>query len=351
MHTKRFSNYDLLRILACFMVIVIHFSCLYLGDLSHKTLWTLSITYDSFSRSSVPLFFMLSGAFLLVPDKPVTLKVLFKRILRLLIPLLFWEVLYYGRNLLSDGLSKDTLLPFIQSIISAQNHFWYIPTLIGLYLLIPVLKQITKEKEVCEYFLVIWILFAIFRNTLLLLAPVIEYHHHYTGNALSVLLNTFCYLELTSYAGYFILGYYLVHHFKKKIPLSLLLLTTFLSALLCAEINFIVSYHILNTAWAGMQNYMSLTTFIEALCLFLIFKDYVAQITLSERCSSIITWIGACTFGIYLMHPLFTEKLYFLITDANAVFMIPVLSLAVFLLCLLVTSLLKCIPLVKKYLV
>ena len=55
---------DLIRIIACFMVVMIH-TAAYDFDYADpaSSQWMAQNVYDSFVRSGVPLFFMLSGIF------------------------------------------------------------------------------------------------------------------------------------------------------------------------------------------------------------------------------------------------------------------------------------------------
>ena len=96
MDATRHEGLDVLRALAAFFVIGIHTSGQYLAP-EH---WQSSNGYvaalvQGFVQIGVPLFFMLSGAFLLAQpiEKPSTFYR--KRLPRLLIPLAVWLPLYY----------------------------------------------------------------------------------------------------------------------------------------------------------------------------------------------------------------------------------------------------------------
>ncbi|MGH8822038.1 MAG: acyltransferase family protein, partial [Rhodoferax sp.] len=55
--------------------------------------WWAGNVYDSLTRSSVPLFFMVSGATLLPKQEPI--RAFFaKRFIRIVPPLLFWSIFY-----------------------------------------------------------------------------------------------------------------------------------------------------------------------------------------------------------------------------------------------------------------
>lgn len=86
------DRFDLLRVVACFLVVLIH-----IGHpqrpLGTGTDAIASNFWASLGRPSVPLFFMISGAMLLLKDEPLGFF-LKKRMIRVLSPLLFWSAFY-----------------------------------------------------------------------------------------------------------------------------------------------------------------------------------------------------------------------------------------------------------------
>ena len=80
---ERDYRIDLLRILACLMVVFIHVSAFGMLSGVGSFNWHIGNIYDSLVRSAVPLFVMISGAFLL--SKNISYKEIFsKYILRIL---------------------------------------------------------------------------------------------------------------------------------------------------------------------------------------------------------------------------------------------------------------------------
>lgn len=68
LNTRNIS-YDLLRICAAVMVVLLHIAASNWYSLTpDKAEWFAMNFYDSMSRSAVPIFFMLSGTFLLRKD-------------------------------------------------------------------------------------------------------------------------------------------------------------------------------------------------------------------------------------------------------------------------------------------
>lgn len=95
--TKRNFALDVLRVLACYMVIQVHTGEFYyigpIGDVikGENAFWV--DLYNSVCRSAVPLFVMLTGYFLLpVKDEPA--QFFRKRFTRVVIPFIFWCIAY-----------------------------------------------------------------------------------------------------------------------------------------------------------------------------------------------------------------------------------------------------------------
>ena len=82
MNTKREYAFDLLRVIAMIMVIVIHVANVYSRSFGiiDNTSFLASLFYNTISRISVPIFFMISGALLL--DKKFNIKKYIQRLLK-----------------------------------------------------------------------------------------------------------------------------------------------------------------------------------------------------------------------------------------------------------------------------
>ncbi len=192
---------DYVRCFAAMAVILIHASGSYLQDFdSGNSLdarwWTANI-YCSLLRWATPFFIMLSGSIFLLPSRTEPTQVfLHKRISRVLLPFLFWGTVYiayhYRGTLLGDDwprLSEVTQKVFFEDI---YYHLWFIPMIIGLYLLTPVFRIFIRHarRSDIEYFLV--------------LAFSITALQHLIPNLFVVK-----YIGWLGYIGFFVLGYYL----------------------------------------------------------------------------------------------------------------------------------------------
>ena len=166
--TERVRSFwvDACRSSAIFGVLIIH-SC---GPLFYKynsiaTLdWLFINFWDSLARVSVPLFVMLSGSLLLESSDSVVVKPqqFFKRVLKVLIPLISWSVFYLWWIDLNKPLKVIIPEEWIGSLLDKPvvYHLWFVFMIIGLYSILPILQVIYNVCKVNprfkSYFLIFW---------------------------------------------------------------------------------------------------------------------------------------------------------------------------------------------------
>lgn len=160
--SERVIFLDYLRILACFMVMVIHAvePFYFDGEMNlhiaakSDAVWVALI--DSAARACVPLFVMTS-CFLLFPLK-VPAGVFFRRrITRVLVPFFIWSGVYVWRF---GGNMKELLFNFP----GAAGHLWFVPMLFGLYLAMPLLSPWAEKvsKRELKAWIALWLVTAAF---------------------------------------------------------------------------------------------------------------------------------------------------------------------------------------------
>lgn len=157
--TKREVWIDWMRVAACFFVMVTH-CCepFYYGGegtllLSQSDAVWLSVI-NSLVRASVALF-VVASSYLLFPLHYSSGKFVRKRAVRVLIPFLFWTVVYalvWGEPIRDF---RDLLLNFNY----AAGHLWFVYMLIGLYALMPLLSPWAEKVQKTELrvYLAIWL--------------------------------------------------------------------------------------------------------------------------------------------------------------------------------------------------
>ena len=136
---NRILYLDEVRSLAIILVVLGHIIRYF-----SKTIFTWQIF--SLTRIGVPLFFTVSGALLLTRKHDIG-KFLKKRFKRVVLPFAFWIIVYliFGVVILKYQPSVDYFFQVTFGSYGFSSIFWFIWSLIGVYLLIPVLSSFIRE--------------------------------------------------------------------------------------------------------------------------------------------------------------------------------------------------------------
>lgn len=216
MEKTRFVSLDWLRFLACVLVILQHVTEFYYvaPDFTPaRTDNTFCIgLFNSLSRTSVPLFVIISG-FLLHPTRQTTSEFFKRRFTRILYPFFLWSIVY---SLYFAWMKDLSWMQWIKNvclipICYEAEHLWYIYMLIGLYVLVPVLSPWLKSisRRELEGYLGLW-LFTTLLPYIRLVFPTIGADVFFNPSP------TFYYFS--GFVGYFLLG----HYFRQYQALSTL---------------------------------------------------------------------------------------------------------------------------------
>ena len=149
---KRLLYIDVLKIIATFLIIMLHVSALYVRQdaVLAETPTAFAYIINSLTRSALPLFMMISGALLLRDGYRFDLKHRFFLIARNYV---IWSAIFVAAEQVMRALSGNDLLPFLTMItywIRGPYHFWYLQMLLGFYLLMPILEKI-KGLQTLSY--------------------------------------------------------------------------------------------------------------------------------------------------------------------------------------------------------
>lgn len=298
-----------LRVFALICVIIIHVSApsvqLFYPPLENY--WWVANIYDSFSRASVPLFIMITGALLL--SREITLKTfLKKRFLRIIPPFLFWSFAYVVLNhflYLSDiTIIRDQYIGFIAHLFSGpiDFHLWYVYLLICLILLIPILNKWilnSTEKDIL-YVLIIW-------GIILLIKSDFVDKHLYDNLKLSY---------FSFFPGYLVLGYYLANSAKFNM---LNKITSIKRKEVYLSVLFILTWGITvyATYSASLQKgsldeyyyeYISINIVFASIFLFLLFKNIHIK---NPHLTKLIQAFDKYSYGIYLAHLIVLRVIFY----------------------------------------
>lgn len=352
---NRIISLDLLRIIACLFVILLHTSADYVVVMEDYPLtftmnrWQAGNVFDSLSRSAVPLFVMLSGTFMLDPTRTISNSKLMSKIIKLVTTFLFWAVAYQlfyliGKYTLTGNLEGYSIRLLFKRVIAGSYHMWFFYLLGSLYLIVPLLRVITKDSKLTVYFLILSFV-ATFLIPNLELIPLLA--------EAKILTARFDFQMATGYSFYFVLGYLLRDHFtKKKIPKKI-----FFSAIIAFILAWSITVYgtwILNrgaSVFVGtLYGNLFITTMVEATSLFVVALYVNQNYSLKGR---IISKIAGYTMGIYLMHVMglavLSQILFYKDWILSTFVTIPLIAIIDFLLCWIGTYIMSKIPGMKRF--
>ncbi len=344
MEVKRKYFLDFLRIIACFLVIVNHTnSSIFLSSNPESTRWFISLSYFFVSKIAVPIFFMISGYLLL--NKVENWKKIFSRIFRIIVVLLACAVVYavYKAFSTSGEVVFKTIITDIISVYknSPSNALWYLYAYLGILLMLPYLQKMTHLMTKRDYHI-----FFVVSGFIVGILPILK---HYCND---IYLNSN--LSLPLFSGYICLLFLGQYFSRFGIPKTK---TGFCIAVilfvLMLSFNVIATYFEYQKSCSNYLFFDNRTFFpivVQAICVFYLatFFDF------GSKTGKVVSYIGSCTFGIYLISDLIINILnpYYI---KLCVFIHPLLAVFLFELCvfaigLVFTTALKKIPLAKKYL-
>ncbi len=327
---KNIAWIDVLRVLACFMVVVAHCCDPFVAQFTNNIGDYMSaIAWGSFVRPCVPLFAMISG-FLLLPVTTGTSEFYSKRIKKLVVPLIAWSIitpfLFFGYfaffetanpNIVLDNFSLEATLTKLYTFVFNFTYdtipLWYIYMLIGLYLFLPIigawLNKATK-KEV-KVFLLIWGVTMVLPYVKMF-APEVGYQGNYgsmdiLGGCFWNPYGTFYYFS--GFIGYAVLAYYL-----KKYPVELSWKQTLVSAIPLFIAGYAITYFgfiAVGEIYPGNYEYLEILWYFSGINVFMMtIATYMVIQKIKFKESKIMRSTAGLTFGVFLSHFFFVQVGY-----------------------------------------
>lgn len=321
---------DLLRVLACFLVVFSHCCDPFVAR--------FNADYDAFLqgcgmgsavRCCVPLFVMMSGV-LLFPVQTSLGAFYNKRIKRLIVPLVFWSLVlpiaYYfylgwvdtgsasiDKSLFTTDVTLKKLYTFIFNFTYDTTPLWYLYMLIGLYFIIPIFSswmQQASRKEI-KTFLWVWVI-SLFLPYVRILAPALGYMGNYGNMGLLGecdwnAYGTFYYVS--GFVGYLVLAHYLV-----KYPLDWSWRKVAVVGIPMWLVGYAVTYGgylLMNEQFPGNYAYLEILWLFSGINVFMMtFPIFITVQKIQLKNRAWLSRMASMTFGIYLCHFIFVQMGY-----------------------------------------
>ena len=335
---------DLIRVLAIFLVVVIHVS----GQLTNAwgkiptEQWIIADLYGGIARIAVPLFFMISG-YLLLPRSESLSDFYTKRMPRILIPFVAWSLNYLGwycgnhPNTCTPSLIWDLLL-----VQGTYYHLWFLYSITSIYLILPVLRLMIRpdtDKSILWYLILLWLIFQ----------PGLTIAHKFWNFSIKINVPL-----ATGFVCYFVLGYLLgeIALTRARIILSTIIWV------IATMVTIVGTYFLTRNSdqFDGFfYDFVSLNVILASSAAFLLLRWISeANILSSSHAYALMRTFATSAFGIYLVHILVIEVLSSWIPFVhinsfmgNAIWSVPLVSMLVFTLSFLIVRILQEIPILR----
>ena len=148
MHKTRNINLDLIKVLACIGVVLLHTTMIGFKDTGS---WNLLAYLYYLGTYSIPLFFMVNG-YLLLGKKEITYPYILQKVKWILITVSSWNIIVW---LLKRDFAVNPIKKIVGSLLQKGYffQFWFFGALILIYLCLPILKKILNSKRSYLYIL------------------------------------------------------------------------------------------------------------------------------------------------------------------------------------------------------
>lgn len=339
MKSKRVIYIDVIRVVAMMLVVLAHACSTRILAADGSLSWAGSNVLVGISEVAVPMFFMISGATILNSKKTNDVSYLYKhRLPRVIIPFVIWSIIsaYPGSRIdqifnLHKFLVTVALI-FHQPVLTA---YWFIYSLFGLYLISPFLKVLVDHmsQQVLKYLMILWMVINV------TLPAIVQFAPEKIGNIFS--LYPMAQIILSSYLGYFVLGYLLTNAKNIKVNYSKYLMIILALLMYKVAVRFIPS----GSVWYLLNILSPIMTPVIAGLIYIVLKSGEGHY--SNWFTKVIEFISPLTYGIYLVHGLVIEVVQKFISGYNYIGLFGVgLILSVILIFIL-----SKIPVVNKFMI
>lgn len=329
------KNYiSILNVLACIGVVILHtFETGYTSDAN----FVFEVLIRAIAYCAVPVFFMITGATLIDYRERYDTKTFFKkRLLKVIIPLIIWSIIYFIINFFKGKFSiNDLSFKFVFEyffLVKTNPIFWFFVVIIGIYLAIPVISLIPQESR-RKAFLYIIIITFVFNQFL----PDLLYHLNLNYNYDLKFPLTYSGWILFIFIGYYIDKYEIVK--KHRVIIYVLGIIGFLTMVVPT---IFISYH-KNESCSWFDEYYDAPCVLYSASVFLFFKSKINNNQIVTKIMPFFNFVAPTTLGIYVLHIAIRDFLRYFYTYSYFGMNL-VLTLSILTICFIVVKIVQKIP-------
>lgn len=274
MEKKRELNFELLRIVSMFLIVVFHYHDW--GGIINIETPIINKLFGEFisigGNLGVNVFVLISGYFL------INSKFKSKKLFKIILEVLFYSVGIYILCVIFN-ISEFNIKSLIKSLLPiSYNMYWFATCYVGMYLLSPIVNLTIRNMNRKQH-----------RNLLILLFIMLSVIPTFIVKAVPFSSELFWFIFLYLIAGY-IKRYNIDIKNNYKLFCIIILITVFMfsTSVVLTKMN------ISNPIYLSQKN--SVTMLFLSISLFMFFKN------LKIKDNKVIPFFAKATFGVYLIH-------------------------------------------------
>lgn len=280
---------------------------------------------------------MITGATLIDYRERYDTKTFFKkRLLKVIIPLIIWSIIYFIINFFKGKFSiNDLSFKFVFEyffLVKTNPIFWFFVVIIGIYLAIPVISLIPQESR-RKAFLYIIIITFVFNQFL----PDLLYHLNLNYNYDLKFPLTYSGWISFIFIGYYIDKYEIVK--KHRVIIYVLGIIGFLTMVVPT---IFISYH-KNESCSWFDEYYDAPCVLYSASVFLFFKSKINNNQIVTKIMPFFNFVAPTTLGIYVLHIAIRDFLRYFYTYSYFGMNL-VLTLSILTICFIVVKIVQKIP-------
>lgn len=329
------KNYiSILNVLACIGVVILHtFETGYTSDAN----FVFEVLIRAIAYCAVPVFFMITGATLIDYRERYDTKTFFKkRLLKVIITLIIWSIIYFIINFFKGKFSiNDLSFKFVFEyffLVKTNPIFWFFVVIIGIYLAIPVISLIPQETR-RKAFLYIIIITFVFNQFL----PDLLYHLNLNYN-----YDLKSPLTYSGWISFIFIGYYIDKYEIVKKHRVIIYVLGIIGFLTMVVPTIFISYH-KNESCSWFDEYYDAPCVLYSASVFLFFKSKINNNQIVTKIMPFFNFVAPTTLGIYVLHIAIRDFLRYFYTYSYFGMNL-VLTLSILTICFIVVKIVQKIP-------
>ena len=301
------THIELLRIIAIYLVLFNHtwiFGFSYFNSVVDTPMYWVYLFFSILVKIDVPIFFMISGALLLNKEESIE-DLIKKRFFRFIIVILLFSLISYIYLVIKGNVDHFSIIEYLKMTYegSITPQYWFLYRYLAFLLLLPLLRPMVKNisNKTMHY---IFLLYLTVQVVFVLQYLVSDGRLSYNG-----CFELFIMQDLIIFP---LLGYYIENRLPEEKQTTSLLIKCTVASIIVLMTSCLLTYHSCTIIgeWqeATCQTFFNTFIIIPTGTVYLGIKMLFMKKTFSETIIKIITVVGSCTFGIYLLEQIYREE-------------------------------------------